>query len=368
MKTVRRLFNGDIVSAVAFVAAAFASLFFFIDFVDELRSTDARGFTVGGAALYSLLQLPAHLYELAPIAVLIGTIYALARLAQTSQYTILRTSGLGPGRALWLLASLGMAFGVLTFVIGDYVAPPSERLASDFRASRTGRMGLGGSGAWLKEHADTAEGARSYSINVRQAEGGSRLRDVRVFEFDADGRLLRRYAAARASVGRDGVWVLEDVAVTRWEDAAERGRVHAEKVAELRWASTLRPDVVAAAVLPVSTMSTLDLYHYIGHLSANEQAAQAHQIQFWRRALYPFACLVMMGLALPFAYLRVRAGGVSLKVFGGIMLGISFILVNNVFRHLGMLGNWEPWVVGVTPGLAYLTLSMLAFWFLVRYR
>ena len=52
---------------------------------------------------------------------------------------------------------------------------------------------------------------------------------------------------------------------------------------------------------------------------------------------YPFACLVMVALALPFAYLHSRAGGISLKVFGGIMLGISFVLLNNVFGHLGML-------------------------------
>ena len=36
MKTVRRLLYRDIVSAVLFVALAFLSLFFFIDFVDEL--------------------------------------------------------------------------------------------------------------------------------------------------------------------------------------------------------------------------------------------------------------------------------------------------------------------------------------------
>ena len=40
----------------------------------------------------------------------------------------------------------------------------------------------------------------------------------------------------------------------------------------------------------------------------------------------------MVGLALPFAYLHARSGGVSLKVFVGIMLGISFVLLNNVFR------------------------------------
>ena len=99
MRTVRRLFYADIVSAVAFVTLAFLALFFFIDFVDELGGVGQRGYTVLHAVGYSLLLAPGHLYELLPLAVLIGAIYALARLAQTSQYTILRTGGLGPGRA-----------------------------------------------------------------------------------------------------------------------------------------------------------------------------------------------------------------------------------------------------------------------------
>ena len=115
-------------------------------------------------------------------------------------------------------------------------------------------------------------------------------------------------------------------------------------------------------------MSTLDLWRYIGHLSDNEQASELQKIQFWKRALYPFACLVMVGLALPFAYLNARTGGMSLKVFVGIMLGVSFVLLNNVFRHLGMLGNWTPWIVAAAPGALYLGLSLVAFSWLVRYR
>jgi len=126
--------------------------------------------------------------------------------------------------------------------------------------------------------------------------------------------------------------------------------------------------VVAAAVLPVSTMTTLELWRYSGHLSVQEQAAQSHQIRFWRKALYPFACLVMMALALPFAYLRARAGGVSLKVFGGIMLGISFVLLNNVAGHIGLLRGWTPWLVAAMPSMAFMLLSLAAFGWLVRYR
>ncbi|MEP7056529.1 MAG: LPS export ABC transporter permease LptG [Caldimonas sp.] len=366
MRTVRRLFYADIVSAVAFVALAFLSLFFFIDFVDELGNVGTRGYTVLNAAAYSLLLVPGHFYELVPIAVLIGAIYALARLAQTSQYTILRTGGLGPWRALGLLTSLGLMFALLTYAVGDYVAPQSERFASELQAMRKGAIRVGRSGAWIKDHAVTKDGERSYSVNIGSAEGGSQLHDVRIFEFDADGRLLRRIGAVGATVGRDSAWTLKDVRITHW--AAGGASASEERLAEFVWPSTLSAAVVAAAVLPVSTMSTLDLYRYIGHLADNEQAAQSQQIQFWKRAFYPFACLVMIGLALPFAYLSARAGGISLKVFGGIMLGISFVLLNNVAGHLGLLRNWTPWIVAAAPSAFYMLMSFAAFSWLVRYR
>jgi lipopolysaccharide export system permease protein len=76
----------------------------------------------------------------------------------------------------------------------------------------------------------------------------------------------------------------------------------------------------------------------------------------------------MVALALPFAYLHARAGGISAKVFGGIMLGISFVLLNNLAGHLGLLKNWTPWAVAAAPSLLYLALSMSAFAWLVRYR
>lgn len=369
MRTVRRLFYRDIVSAVVFVALAFLSLFFFIDFVDELGDVGPRGYTLFLAAAASLMQVPGHLYELAPIAVLIGTIYALARLAQSSEFTILRTGGLGPGRALALLASLGLIFALITYLIGDYVAPLSERQASELQAQARGGSRVGRAGAWLKDRHTTPAGERSYSINIGATDVDGTLQDVRIFEFDPDGRLVTRISAATARVG-DGVWALQGVRITHWRPDAQAGSsvVSEERPARHDWPTTLTASVVAAAVLPLKTMSTVELFRYIHHLADNEQAAQQYEIQFWKRALYPFACLVMVGLALPFAYLHARAGGVSLKVFGGIMLGISFVLLNNVAGHLGLLRNWTPWVVAAAPSALYLLMSMAAFSWLVRYR
>ncbi|MBW8847877.1 MAG: LPS export ABC transporter permease LptG [Burkholderiales bacterium] len=375
MRTVRRLLYKDIVGSVVLVALAFLSLFFFIDFVDELERMTRIGAGGGKAALLAVMELPGHFYELFPIAVLIGAIVALARLAQSSEFTILRTGGLGPARALTLLAGLAAAFAVLTFVVGDYVAPQFERSGDDMRASFSHDTSPAKRGAWLKDHRQVDGQDRSYSVKVGRVGTGGELEDVHIYEFDAEGRLMTRTEAEKVDVDAQGVWHLQAVKRTVWNPGAASNAspvgdvvVSEQQLDKLDWQSSLHAGVIAAAVLPAMSMSTLELYRYTKHLSAQEQSAQAHNIQFWRKALYPFACFVMVALALPFAYLHGRSGGISIKVFGGIMLGISFMLLNNVAGHLGLLKNWTPWVVAATPSLLYLGLSMAAFTWLVRYR
>jgi len=370
MRTVRRLLYRDIAASVMFVALAFLSLFYFIDFVDELDAVGSRGRGAWYAVQAAAFELPGHFYELFPIAVLIGTIYTLARMAQSSEFTILRTSGLGPGRALGLLAVLGVVFGAITWVIGDYVAPESEREAVVLKARAGGGHQLVGGGAWLKERRNTPEGERSYSVSVGGAKADGLLLWIRIFEFDADGRLLSRTEAGEGRIANDGTWTLGNAEVTEWPPARSAGspQVRLRRLPTLTWQTTLTADVVAAAVLPLSTMTTAELWRYSEHLSDQEQAAQRYEIRFWKKALYPLACLVMVALALPFGYLHARAGGVSLKVFGGIMLGISFVLLNNLAGHIGMLRDWTPWVVAAMPSFIYLLLSLAAFAWLVRYR
>lgn len=373
MRTVQRLLYRDIAGSVLFVALAFLSLFYFIDFVDEIDRMNRAGAGAGAAALLALMELPGHFYELFPIAVLIGSIFSLARLAQSSEFTILRTGGLGPGRALSLLALLALGFALVTFAIGDYVAPYFERQSEVLRTRFVGAGATGRSGAWLKDHQTERGQERSFSVNVGRANANGQLQAVRIFEFDSQGRLVSRVEAEQAVVDAGGQWQLSKVLRTEWltlpADMADSAPVVREtRLPSLSWQSSLDAEVIAAAVLPARSMSTLELYRYTEHLSAQEQSAQAYNIQFWRKVFYPFACFVMVALALPFAYLHGRAGGISLKVFGGIMLGISFVLLNNVSSHLGLLKGWSPWGVAVTPSLVYLALSLAAFGWLVRFR
>ncbi|TAF77309.1 MAG: LptF/LptG family permease, partial [Curvibacter sp.] len=87
MKTLRKLLYGEVVTAVTLVTMGFMALFFFFDVVEELQSVSriaSSGYQVPQALIYVALMIPAHVYELFPITVLIGTIFVMARLARSS--------------------------------------------------------------------------------------------------------------------------------------------------------------------------------------------------------------------------------------------------------------------------------------------
>lgn len=388
MRTIRRLVYKEAVGSIALVALGFLSLFFFFDLMDELqhigRGTGLPGagvYELRHALLYSVLLLPNHLYELLPISVLIGTIFVMARLAQSSEYTILRTSGLGPWRALQLLLTLGAFFVALSFVVGDYVTPAADKGAQLLKAKYRGRITLGQTGAWLKEK----QPYTNYVVNVRALTADNDMQGVRIYEFDNQGLVISLTDAASASFAQDEAWTLRQSERTEFllrpasqaeanqlaaapPTPADLARVVRSRTDELRWPTSISAEMVSAALLKPDRMATIDLFTYIRHLEANGQTAQRYQIEFWRKVFYPLSCLVMVMLALPFAYLHFRGGSIATYVFGGVMSGISFFLLNNVFGYIGNLQNWQPWLAAATPGLIYTAVSLAAFGFLVLRR
>ena len=367
MMTIRRLMYREVAGAVLFVAVGFLALFFFFDFVEELPSV-GRGATapyrLTQALLYVTLMIPSHLYELLPIAVLIGTIFVMARLAQSSEYTILRTSGLGPWRALRTLLALGMVFTLLTFAAGDYLAPAADRAGQLLRARSQGRISIGQTGAWLKER----QAERTVNVNVSALTPQGTMQDVRIFEADERGFLVSTVQAPHASF-EDGAWLLRDAEVTRFQTrGADLPQVERTTLPSLRWPTEISNEMVSVALLKPNRMSTIDLFQYVRHLEANGQTSQRYEIEFWRKVFYPLSCMVMVVLALPFAYLHFRSGGITTYVFGGVLIGISFFLLNNVFGYVGNLRNWWPWLAAAAPGLIYTMLSLGAFGWLVLRR
>jgi lipopolysaccharide export system permease protein len=355
-RTLDRYMAREIFAAVGFVLLGFLGLFLFFDLIAELRDLGKGEYHLRQVFAFVLLSAPARAYELMPLAVLIGTLYVLAHLASNSEFTVMRGAGMSPGQASWMLFRTGIVFAVATFVVGEWIAPAAEATAQQVRL-RAMISVIGQdlrSGLWFKDE-------RSF-INVREARDARHLQGIRIYEFDSAYRLQSITSAARGDYRDQGVWRLSEVVQTRF--AAEGPRTTRRPAWD--WRSAVNPDLLNVLIVVPERMSAWDLYRYVQHLGANRQQTERYEIALWKKLFFPLAALVMMALALPFAYLHARAGMVGLKVFSGIMLGIFFYMLNSLFSHIGLLQNWPPFAAAALPSAAFLLAAVLMMWAVER--
>ena len=355
-RTLERYFARQIFGAVAFVLVGFLALFAFFDLIHELGDLGNGNYQLKEIFLFVLLSAPAHAYELFPIVVLIGTLYVLAHLASNSEFTVMRASGMSPGRAALALFKIGLVFVVATFLIGEWVAPYSEEAAQKLRLRALSSL-IGedlSSGLWFKDD-------HSF-INAREARQAQVMEGVRIYEFDSAYRLNSVTSASRAEYRGGGAWQLFDAARTRFTPEGPR----ISRQAELQWQSAVTPDMLEALIVRPERMSAWALYRYVQHLALNQQKTERFEIAMWKKLLYPLAAMVMMALALPFAYMHARAGAVGVKVFLGIMLGIFFHMLNSLFSHIGLLQNWPPVAAASLPSAAFFLMALTLMWWVER--
>ena len=74
----------------------------------------------------------------------------------------------------------------------------------------------------------------------------------------------------------------------------------------------------------------------------------------------------MIALSMPFAYMNARSGGLAIKMFVGVMIGIVFYALNNLFSYLGVLNTWSPIVASLVPTVSMLIMAAVAMFLVER--
>ena len=358
--------------AFGFILFALVALFLFFDILSELGSVKGQ-YTLPLALLHVLLKAPSRISEIIPIASLIGSIYVFAMLASQSEFTILRIAGLDMRRSLMTLAKISLPLIIFTLVISEWLGPYTENLSDRVRMKALGSSynSQFKTGVWVKDRLRNEDGSGSVRpgvryVNVGKIEQDNEIQNIRMYEFDDAYRLLSIRSAVSGRFDESGTWILNDVTETRFKETKQAdplnpvysARTFKHPIVSLD--SEVTPQILSVLLVSPEKMSIFSLGRFISHLRDNKQDAQRHSIAFWKKVIYPFTIFVMLGLALPFAYLKARAGSVGIKVFGGIMLGMSFQLFNSLFSNVGLLGAWPTLLTALIPPMLYFILAIVA--------
>lgn len=354
MRRLTRYIITEVVLTSLLMLAALIGLYLFFDLIGELGGLGKGNYTFGRMLAYVALLAPRHAYEFLPISALIGGMLALSLLNQHSEYTVMRVGGLSVTRVLGILSMAGLLFALLTLGVGEYVAPSSERAAAQLRLAAKGQVVAtdNRSGFWLKD--DTS------FVNVREILPDQTLHHVNIYQFDTHRRLnYYGYAEHGSWQQGTGSWLLTNITLTRFEADA----VKVDHIPNYVWQhAVLTPDMLSVLMVAPEQMPMSGLLDYIENLRKNQQKTSRFEIALWTKLVYPFLCIAMLIIALPFSHSNRRSGGVGVKLFVGIMLGLGFYFVNLLTARFGLLYDWPPMLTAVTPSVALLLLALALLW------
>ena len=359
MKTLSRYIGREVLFATILIFIGLLMLFAFFDLIHELSNVGKDGYPLGRALLFVGLSIPGHIYELVPTAALIGTLSAISGLVANSEYTVMRSSGASLTQITLAIVRVGVPLAIATFLAGEFLAPPAERLAQQVRVQAQGQANRivaqqFESGFWFKQD-------RTF-VNITSVLPDMTLLGVRIYEFDHDLQLKSLRVADSGTFVDDGLWRLYNARTTAFS-ASGATLSHAD---QLDWETVLKPSILTVYQVEPEKLELPTLYDNIRVLGNNQQKTSRFEIALWNKLFYPAAVVVMMVLALPFAYFQRRAGGAGFRIFAGTIIGLCFFLLGRLFSYLGVINDWPPLFSAAFPVFAFVTVAVTMLWWLER--
>lgn len=346
MKLARYL-NFEFFINISLVAISLILLFAFFDFLQEIGNLNSERYDLPKIITFIFLSMPGHLYEIIPLACLIGSMFTIGQLSGNSEIVVMRASGMSIFKIASSLLFVSLVFSFLTFFVGNLITPISEKNAQQVKINATdGTVSTDfRSGFWMKDG--------NNFVNIENVFPDASLKDIHIYEFD-NSFTLRSIVDAGNGKYKNGAWELENIK----QSFIKNEGFDVIEIATGTWKSMIKPEMMNVLLISPDHMSIFDLNDFIKYLEKNNQKTSLYEVSFWEKIIQPLMPIIMILFSVPFGFFQERSGGKYLKMFLGIIFGITYQIMNSLFRHIGVLNDWEPIATAIAPSLLILSIAI----------
>jgi lipopolysaccharide export system permease protein len=296
-------------------------------------------YTTLDAFWFVLLNMPQQVYEMMPIAVMIGALLGLGSLARGSELTVMRAAGISVWRIAGSVAMAGVVLMILSVACGELLAPPLQAMAKQQKLlSKFSTITFAGrAGPWVRDG--------NLLINVTQQTGGGEFGGMRIVELTDDHALKSVATATSASVQEDGSWKLSHYASTTFGGEI----IESQKQDSRMFQSSVGGDFLGLTVSTPRQLETCVLWSLIGHLKQNDLDAAEQEFAFWSRIARTAAILFAALLAVPFVFGSLRSAGSGARTLLGVLIGVTFFLIQRMLESGALVFDASPLVLAWFP-------------------
>ncbi len=340
MKIIRRYIARAVVSAIAAVLGVIVALDVISEFVDELDNLQGD-YTLQEALIYSALSIPSSIYDYLPLACLVGCLIGLGVLANTSELTVMRASGVTVRQLIGSVMRPILFYIGVGILLGEYVTPTSDQYAESRKAIVLGHKSAlqGQRGVWNRENNEF--------MHFSAVLPNGKLFGITRLQFDDEGKLLSS-TYVESAIYQGSSWFERNGTATVLEPNA----THQSQFPARSWYSEISPDLLDVLVLPPEDLPMQRLYSYAQYLEKQGQDAGEYRLAFWQKALQPLATASLVMIAISFIFGPLRQVTMGFRIFTGVIVGIVFRTSQDLLGPSSLIFGFSPLIAVLLPILA----------------
>jgi lipopolysaccharide export system permease protein len=320
---------------------------------DILPAAVRSGVGLTYAITYLCYLTPQIAYYTAPFALLLAILTTYSLLAKTNQITALSASGHSTYRLILPVlaetALVMMAMTLLAETILPYTNREQDNRYHRIKGRRIEQATLAFGQKW-------AYGLNNTIYSFQYLSDNNQLLNTTAYHLDPESFLLRGVTYARnAQLAVHPFWGARD----SWHLTLQRDLT----VSTLPAASLEIPDgpeLFRRTVNESAKMNRSDLESYLRHLERIGAPTTALRIDLERKRSFPFSCLTLAALSMPFALSRNRKGALT-GIGVGIVISLAFWSSSGLLEAAGKQGLLPIWLAAWGGQMLFLALAAYLF-------
>jgi lipopolysaccharide export system permease protein len=314
---------------------SFTTIYLIVEFFERINAFLYNRAPLGMMGSYFLNKIPSILFQVAPAAILLGTIVTLGAMSRHNEIMALKSGGISLWRITTPILRVVILLYVLLLGLNEWVMPPANQNAREvidliihkkkpvavFKQSQI----------WIRSH------QAIYNIKLYHPERNL-LEGITIYRFDPAFRLRERLDA-RSGRWQNGQWTFMDASVTTFP----AGGFPIRKFhSEIRLSLPETPADFQIVDKNPEEMNFSELQRYVhkieegGYNSSKYRTAMHHCFSF------PFIGVVLAFLGIPIALRRERGAGIAVGIALCIVISLAFYLVYSLSINYGQAGTLPP--------------------------
>jgi len=347
MKILNQYIGKILASVILLVVLVLAGLEAFIEFSREFTDMGTGYYGLTQVLSYVPLILPSDIYQLFPMAGLMGSIIGLGLFASNSELIIMRASGISIMQITWIVLKTAFFITLIMVLIGEIVGPQLQQIATVNKTSALsqGQTYLTRQGIWIRYHNDF--------IHINKIFDGH-IDNITRYAFD-DQLHLQSISTAQSGDYKNGKWIFNNIKQTEFLT----NQTKSTKLESQEWNMNLNPKMLGLTTIDTDQKSLLELYHYIKYRKQSGLGYSHYQFVLWQRIFQPIATLVMIILAVPFVFGPLRSATMGLRMLAGVITGFGFHILNQFLGPISVVYQVPPVIAALFPSLFFATIGSL---------